>query len=106
MKKVALSIDTSSREATRVTVDTSGKRFEKISGAQGTNAQMVLPMLEELLKEHNLTISDITQVNVHQGPGSFTGLRVGISVANTISWLLGVPINTKPPGTILTPVYK
>lgn len=106
MKKVVLSIDTSSREAIGVAVDTSGKRFEKISQVAETKAQMVLPMLEELLKEHNLTISDITQVKVHTGPGSFTGLRVGLSVANTLSWLLDIPVNSKPPGTILTPVYK
>lgn len=106
MKKVALRIDTSSREAIRVAIDTTGKRFEKISRAQGTNAQMVLPMIEELLREHNLKLEDVVSIRVNTGPGSFTGLRVGLSVANTLSWLLDIPVNSRPPGTILTPVYK
>ena len=105
MKKVALSIDTSSREAIRVAVEIDGKRFEKVSVAQGTNAQMVLPMLEELLREHGLTVLDIDRMNVHAGPGSFTGLRVGVAIANALSWLLTVPINNKPQGSFVVPVY-
>lgn len=105
MKKVALSIDTSSREAIRVAIEIEGERFEKVSGAQGTNAQMVLPMLEELLREHALTVSNIDRMSVHAGPGSFTGLRVGVAIANALSWLLTVPINNKPQGRCVTPVY-
>ncbi len=105
MNKVVLLIDTSSREAIRVAVDIDGERFEKVSGVQGTNAQKVLPMLESLLKEHNLAISDISRINVNQGPGSFTGLRVGMSIANTLSLLLGIPINTLKLGEIALPLY-
>ncbi len=105
MKKVALSIDTSSREVISVAVEIDGKRFEMVSGAQETNAQMVLPMLEELLREHGLTVLDIDRINVHTGPGSYTGLRVGMSIANTLSQLLKVPINKLPLGQFVLPQY-
>lgn len=41
--------------------------------------ETMLPLLDELLKEHNLDISDINEFGVCIGPGSFTGIRVGVS---------------------------
>lgn len=46
---------------------------------------------DELAKQH-ATFDDISQVLVFKGPGSFTGLRIGITVANSLSYGLGVPI--------------
>src|SRR5437762_1025561 len=66
-------------------------------------AQVVLPLIDELLKKHKLTIKDINALEVNKGPGSFTGVRVGVSVANALSYALGVPVNGKK--ALVEPLY-
>ncbi len=48
--------------------------------------------IEKLLAENNLEFSDISAIVFFAGPGSFTGLRIGASVANTLAYSLKVPI--------------
>lgn len=48
--------------------------------------------IEELLKSQQKTWVDIQGLVVYKGPGSFTGLRIGISVANSLAYGLNVPI--------------
>jgi tRNA threonylcarbamoyladenosine biosynthesis protein TsaB len=48
--------------------------------------------INEVLKACDLALKDIDAVVVYQGPGSFTGLRIGISVANDLSYGLSIPI--------------
>jgi tRNA threonylcarbamoyladenosine biosynthesis protein TsaB len=52
----------------------------------------ILGVIRDELKKQNATFDDIGSVLVFQGPGSFTGLRIGITVANTLSHGLTVPI--------------
>lgn len=92
---VTLYIDTSAIDTADVSVDIDGKRFEKTSRSKVMKSQMVLPMIEELLHEHTLKLADITAISVVTGPGSFTGLRVGATVANVLGYLLDVPVNGK-----------
>lgn len=46
----------------------------------------MLPMIEETLKEANLTSKDIDTIFVVTGPGSFTGIRIGVTIAKTWAW--------------------
>ena len=46
----------------------------------------------ELLAAHKKSLEDIAGIVCFQGPGSFTGLRIGLTVANTLSYSYGVPI--------------
>ena len=48
-----------------------------------------LDAIEKILKKNNLKVEDIEDIDFHKGPGSFTGLRVGAAVANTLNWALG-----------------
>lgn len=68
-------------------------------------AQAVLPLTEELLARHNLTLKNLTAIEVNPGPGSFTGLRVGITIANTLAYLLNIPVNGKKVGEMVEPIY-
>lgn len=67
-------------------------------------SQMVLPMIEEILIDHKRKITDITAITVATGPGSFTGLRVGATVANALGYLLGVLVNGKK--DLVIPTYS
>jgi len=48
--------------------------------------------IRELLTSHRLELNDIQAIVVFKGPGSFTGLRIGMSVANALAFGLSVPI--------------
>lgn len=55
-------------------------------------AHGLLGYLRDTLKTHHATFEDITGIGVFRGPGSFTGLRIGLTVANTLADALTVPI--------------
>ena len=84
-------MDTSNSERIKVGLD--GKIFETDSRKE--KSQKLLSFIDELLKKKKKKIEDITGIEVNTGPGSFTGLRVGVSVAQTLGWVLGVPVNGK-----------
>lgn len=86
-----LFIDTSSTE--RIIVGFDSEKFE--TKARKDTSQKLLPFIDELLKKKKKTVKDITEIEVNTGPGSFTGLRIGVSVANTLGWVLGIPVNGK-----------
>jgi tRNA threonylcarbamoyladenosine biosynthesis protein TsaB len=90
-----LSIDTSAINTAKIAIEIDGKRYEKVSESKVLKSQMVLPMIEDIIHKHNLKLMDITAINVATGPGSFTGLRVGATVANTLGYLLDIPVNGK-----------
>jgi tRNA threonylcarbamoyladenosine biosynthesis protein TsaB len=56
------------------------------------SAEKLLPMIAELLAEAGWQRSDIERLGVSIGPGSFTGLRVGIACAQGLSLGLGIPL--------------
>lgn len=56
------------------------------------SAKTLAPAIEKLLLAHRLTVSDLHAISVVQGPGSFTGLRVGIATAKVIAYALGIPV--------------
>lgn len=55
-------------------------------------AKNLLKYLEEKLNEQSVSWRDITGIGVMKGPGSFTGLRIGMTVLNTIADTLQIPI--------------
>ena len=55
-------------------------------------ADTLLLKINELLKSKNITQADIKGIIMHTGEGSFTGLRIGTTVANAMAYSLSVPI--------------
>mgnify|MGYP001615360153 CR=1 FL=1 len=86
-----LYIDTSDRE--KIVVGINEKRFE--TKAKDQKSQRLLPFIIEVLKKEGTSLEQIKEIEVNTGPGSFTGLRVGVSVANALGWGLGIPVNGK-----------
>ncbi|OIP58109.1 MAG: tRNA (adenosine(37)-N6)-threonylcarbamoyltransferase complex dimerization subunit type 1 TsaB [Candidatus Levybacteria bacterium CG_4_10_14_0_2_um_filter_36_16] len=99
-----LSIDTSDTKKAKVYIKCDSKTF-KVSDSRETRSDITLSLIEKVLKISNLKISDIDKLCVNEGPGSFTGLRVGISIANALSFSIGKPINGQIFGKIISPVY-
>lgn len=60
--------------------------------AHRTLSETIHSKLEEMLKKTKHDWSDITGVVVYKGPGSFTGLRIGLSVANALAYGNKIPI--------------
>ena len=60
--------------------------------ADRTLARNLLKYLNDTLEIYDKTWSDITAIGVFEGPGSFTGLRIGLTVMNTISDAQNIPI--------------
>lgn len=99
-----LHIDTTHHNGIEVSVTDNEKKFSLKKETTSWASQILLPAVEELLKVNHLTFKDISSVTVEQGPGSYTGIRVGIAVAQTISWMLDIPLNGKKNNTV-TPLY-
>ncbi|MBI3889582.1 tRNA (adenosine(37)-N6)-threonylcarbamoyltransferase complex dimerization subunit type 1 TsaB [Candidatus Saccharibacteria bacterium] len=55
-------------------------------------AKGLLAYINDTLQEQSSSISDISGIGVFKGPGSFTGLRIGLTVANTLADGLAIPI--------------
>lgn len=58
-------------------------------------SQVLLNLITEVLKENKLEFSDLSGLEVEKGPGSYTGLKVGASVANALGFSLNIPVNNK-----------
>ncbi len=52
----------------------------------------IFTKLDELLEESELHVADVEGIAVYAGPGSFTGLRIGHSFANTLSYTQNIPV--------------
>ncbi len=61
-----------------------------------THSETLLPMAEEILKMVRLSPRDLDAVAVSEGPGSFTGLRIGASMAKGLAYVIGKPIIPVP----------
>ena len=70
-------------------------REEHLDGAQ-KHAAAALPIIRRLLDALELTLDDLRGVVVADGPGSFTGLRVGASIAKALADTRGLPVLTTP----------
>jgi len=57
-----------------------------------TLARDMLAHLRDLLAEQSLTFADITGIGVNRGPGSYTGLRIGMTVLNTLASAEHIPV--------------
>lgn len=76
----------------RLTLMVDDQRHEYEWQADRLLARGLLEFVERSLAEHGMTFDDITALGVFRGPGSYTGLRIGITVWNTIADARNLPI--------------
>lgn len=68
------------------------QRYEYRWEANRTLARDMLKFLRDSLAEHDASFADVSGIGVFKGPGSFTGLRIGMTVLNTFARTQHVPI--------------
>ncbi len=80
-----LAIDTSTMIST-VTIASDGEIIGDFNvNQQKTHSESLVPMIENLLDLLGMTIGDIDKFVIAKGPGSFTGLRIGMTIAKTLA---------------------
>jgi len=57
-------------------------------------SEIALPKIVEMFEKNNLSPKDVDKIIVVNGPGSFTGIRIGITIAKVYAWSLKTPITT------------
>ena len=69
-----------------------GKIVSVRENAERRHASLTAPFIKEMLDERGLTVKDCDAVCVSKGPGSYTGLRVGVSTAKGLCFGAGIPL--------------
>lgn len=69
-----------------------GGEFERCWTGPTIKAENLVIFLDELLKEANISIKDITKIGIASGPGAFTGLRLSVTTAKTIALAQQIPL--------------
>ena len=87
-----LGIDSSAKSASAAITD-----GDKVLGCFYTNtglthSQTLMPMIESLLKYSNTSLDDIDLIAVNKGPGSFTGVRIGVAAAKGLADVREIPV--------------
>lgn len=97
-----LYINTRDQKIIKVSLKKNGKVVESLSEENEFGSQVLLPLILKLLRSYTVSSIDfrysfggLEGIEVETGPGSFTGLRVGVSVANALGFSLGIPVNGK-----------
>lgn len=86
-----LAIDTTGSACSSALYDGGLVLAQEHFGEKG-HAEMLLPQIETLLQEAGRTMAEVSRIAVTTGPGSFTGVRVGIAAARGLALALGCPI--------------
>lgn len=80
-----LGIDTSSKRCTVCILEDNNVIIELHSDDEKTHSQTLMPLIDEMFKKTDLSLKDIDMLACCVGPGSFTGVRIGISTAKAFA---------------------
>jgi tRNA threonylcarbamoyladenosine biosynthesis protein TsaB len=87
-----LSIDTSNYALGIGLLDESQVMGEYISNIKKNHSVRVMPAIQTLMNECGVNPQDLTKIVVAKGPGSYTGVRIGVTIAKTLAWTLNIPM--------------
>ncbi|WP_172956281.1 tRNA (adenosine(37)-N6)-threonylcarbamoyltransferase complex dimerization subunit type 1 TsaB [Aeromonas sobria] len=89
LKILAVDTATEACSAALLVGDTLFSRWEE---APRDHTRKILPMVQAVLEDAGISLSDLDAIAFGRGPGSFTGVRIGISVAQGLAFGVGVPL--------------
>ena len=86
-----LAFETTAKAGSVALLDENKLLGESYQNTGLTHSQTLMVMAEDLLKQCGKTVDDITAVAVAEGPGSFTGIRIGVAAAKGFAWGKNIP---------------
>lgn len=87
-----LAIDTSSKICSIAILNDTNLIIEKNSDDEKTHSQKLMPLINDIFTETKLTLSDIDLIACCIGPGSFTGIRIGVSTVKAFADTRDIPV--------------
>jgi tRNA threonylcarbamoyladenosine biosynthesis protein TsaB len=87
-----LCLETATNLCSVALCDSAGVISLRESNESKSHASMLTIFIDEILKERGIRASDLEAVAVSKGPGSYTGLRIGVSVAKGIAYAASIPL--------------
>lgn len=91
-----LGIETATRVAGAAVVSEERLIAERFVNNRKTHSQNLLPMIRQVLEDAGITPRELGGIAVSGGPGSFTGLRIGMAAAKSMAQVLGIPVAGVP----------
>lgn len=89
---MVLGIETATPVAGVAVVDGNNIMSERMINNQRTHSVNLLPMIKAVIEEAGISPGQLDAIAVSSGPGSFTGLRIGMSTAKTLAQVWGLPV--------------
>jgi len=89
---LSLAMDTSTNVLTVAVADDNVIIAEYSTNLKKDHALRLMPAIDNILKDAGVKVSDLNGIIVANGPGSYTGLRIGVSTAKAMSWALNIPV--------------
>ena len=87
-----LALDTATEKASLALLAAGGLRAEFTLESPGTYLKHLLPAIEEMFLAAGASWEEVGAIAVGQGPGNFTGLRIGVATAKSLAWARGLPL--------------
>ncbi len=87
-----LAIDTSNYPLGIALIDNQQVIGEYITNIKKNHSIRVMPAIENLCRECEVKPADLEKIVVAEGPGSYTGVRIGVTIAKTLAWTLQIPL--------------
>lgn len=89
-----LAIDTSSKICSVALLEDKDLVLQKDIDDEKTHSQKLMPLIDKILKECNIELNDIDLFSCSVGPGSFTGVRIGVSTVKAFCDITNIPVTS------------
>lgn len=86
-----LAVETTGKYGSAAVIDETGRVFSAVSSEEMNHLRGMITLIDEALSEAGVTKDELTHVAASVGPGSFTGIRIGVTTARIMSQMLGIP---------------
>ena len=101
---ISLFLDTSSKKLVVYLVKDKDILYEKELETINDHSKYLVPFIDEALKQNNLSPKDINKIYVVNGPGSFTGTRIGVTVGKVFAY--SIDINVIPVSSLKQYIFS
>lgn len=87
-----LAFDSSNQALTVAIIENETILTEQIINVRRNHSIQLMPAIDEAFKQSKLSLADIDRIAVASGPGSYTGLRIAVTIAKTLAWASDIEI--------------